>query len=91
LTDCVVSLGTLLYHYEIHLLRIRKEFLITGSCSLGQAIATICGKAQKGTGQVDVRGIEVPEVAEEELLALDGDDAESEDVMNNVGDRNETD
>jgi len=40
---------------------------------------------------VDVRGIEVPEVAEEELLALDGDDAESEDVMNNVGDRNETD
>ncbi len=28
------------------------------------------------TGQVDVRGIEVPEVAEEELLALDEDAAE---------------
>lgn len=32
------------------------------------------------TGQVDVRGIEVPEVVEEELLALDEDIAEAEEV-----------
>ena len=32
------------------------------------------------TGQVDVRGIEVPEVAEEELLALDQDAGESDDI-----------
>lgn len=32
------------------------------------------------TGQVDVRGIEVPEVAEEELLALEEDTAEAEEV-----------
>lgn len=36
------------------------------------------------TGQVDVRGIQVPEVADEELLALDEDTAESDD-MNNDG------
>jgi type I restriction enzyme S subunit len=33
------------------------------------------------TGQVDVRGIEVPEVAEEELLALDEDIGESDGVI----------
>lgn len=32
------------------------------------------------TGQVDVRGIEVPEVAEEELLALEEDTAEAEEI-----------
>ncbi len=33
------------------------------------------------TGQVDVRGIEAPEVAEEELQALDEDTAKSDDVI----------
>ncbi|MDD3554775.1 MAG: hypothetical protein PHC35_09730 [Deltaproteobacteria bacterium] len=33
------------------------------------------------TGQVDVRGIEVPEVAEEELLALDEDSADADEVI----------
>lgn len=33
------------------------------------------------TGQVDVRGIEVPEVAEEELLALEEDTADADDVI----------
>lgn len=33
------------------------------------------------TGQVDVRGIEVPDVAEDELLALDEDIGEADDVM----------
>lgn len=43
------------------------------------------------TGQVDVRGIEVPEVAEEELLALEEDTAESDDVIDDEGDMDETD
>ncbi|GAB0148827.1 restriction endonuclease subunit S [Marichromatium sp. PS1] len=43
------------------------------------------------TGQVDVRGIEVPEVAEDELLALDEDTAESDDVIDDEGDMDETD
>ncbi|ADJ27169.1 restriction endonuclease subunit S [Nitrosococcus watsonii] len=34
------------------------------------------------TGQVDVRGIQVPKVADEELLALDEDAAESDDLIN---------
>ncbi|MBM9538745.1 restriction endonuclease subunit S [Desulfobulbus alkaliphilus] len=38
------------------------------------------------TGQVDVRGIEVPEVVEEELLAPDEDVAESEDLIVDEGD-----
>ena len=42
------------------------------------------------TGQVDVRGIEVPEVAEEELPALDEDTAESDDVIDDEGDMDET-
>jgi type I restriction enzyme S subunit len=33
------------------------------------------------TGQVDVRGIDVPEVAEDELLVLDEDTGESDEVM----------
>ena len=41
------------------------------------------------TGQVDVRGIEVPEVAEEELLALDEDTAETDDVIDDEGDMDE--
>ena len=41
------------------------------------------------TGQVDVRGIEVPEVVEEELLALDEDTAESDDVIDDEGDMDE--
>lgn len=43
------------------------------------------------TGQVDVRGIEVPEVAEHELLALEEDTAESDDVIDDEGDMDETD
>lgn len=43
------------------------------------------------TGQVDVRGIEVPEVADEELLALEEDTAESDDVIDDEGDMDETD
>lgn len=42
------------------------------------------------TGQVDVRGIEVPEIAEEELLALDEDTVESGDVIDDEGDMDET-
>ncbi len=37
------------------------------------------------TGQVDVRGIEVPEVAEEELLALDEDTPEPDDMTEDQG------
>lgn len=43
------------------------------------------------TGQVDVRGIEVTEVAEEELLALDKDIDESDDMIDDEGDMDETD
>jgi len=43
------------------------------------------------TGQVDVRGIEVPEVAEDELLALEEDTAESDEVVDDEGDMDETD
>jgi type I restriction enzyme, S subunit len=43
------------------------------------------------TGQVDVRGIEVPEVAEEELLALDEDTTDADDVIDDEGDMDETD
>ncbi|WP_320056483.1 restriction endonuclease subunit S [Desulfuromonas thiophila] len=43
------------------------------------------------TGQVDVRGIEVPEVVEDELLALDEDTGESDDVIDDEGDMDETD
>jgi type I restriction enzyme S subunit len=40
---------------------------------------------------VDVRGIEVPEVAEGELLALDEDTGEPDDVIDDEGDMDETD
>ncbi|OPY17189.1 MAG: EcoKI restriction-modification system protein HsdS [Syntrophus sp. PtaB.Bin075] len=43
------------------------------------------------TGKVDVRGIEVPEVAEEELLILDEDTGESDDVIDDEGDIDESD
>ena len=47
------------------------------------------------TGQVDVRGIEVPTVAPDEdvaeLLALDEDTADADDVIADEGDRDETD
>ena len=43
------------------------------------------------TGQVDVRGIEVPEVAEDELLALDDDTGESDDVIDDEGGMDEND
>jgi type I restriction enzyme S subunit len=43
------------------------------------------------TGQVDVRGIEVPEVAEEELLTLNEDTAETDDVIDDEGDMDEAD
>lgn len=43
------------------------------------------------TGQVDVRGIEVPEVAEEELLALEEDTIDADDVIDDEGDMDETD
>lgn len=42
------------------------------------------------TGQVDVRGIEVPEITEEELLALDEDTSEPDDVIDDEGDMDET-
>jgi type I restriction enzyme S subunit len=43
------------------------------------------------TGQVDVRGIEVPEVAEEELLALEEDTADADDVIDDEGAMDEAD
>lgn len=43
------------------------------------------------TGQVDVRGIEVPEVAEDELLALEEDTGEPDDLIDDEGDMDETD
>lgn len=43
------------------------------------------------TGQVDVRGIEVPEVAEEELLALEEDTADADDLIDDEGDMDEFD
>ncbi len=43
------------------------------------------------TGQVDVRGIEVPEVADEELLALEEDTADADDVIDDEGEMDETD
>lgn len=42
------------------------------------------------TGQVDVRGIEVPEVAEEELLALEAEADEADDVLDDEGVMDET-
>jgi len=43
------------------------------------------------TGKVDVRGIEVPDIAEEELLALDEDIGDSDDMIDDEGDMDETD
>ncbi len=43
------------------------------------------------TGQVDVRGIDVPEVAEDELLALAEDTAETDEVIDDEGEVDETD
>lgn len=43
------------------------------------------------TGQVDVRGIEVPEVAEEELLDLNEDNGESDDMIEEEVDMDGTD
>ena len=43
------------------------------------------------TGQVDVRGIEVPDVAEDELLAREEDTTDADDVMDDKGDMDETD
>jgi len=43
------------------------------------------------TGQVDVRGIKVPEVAEDELLALEDDAAESDEVVDDEGEMDESD
>lgn len=43
------------------------------------------------TGQVDVRGIEVPEVSEDELLALEEDTGESDDVIDDEGGMDEND
>jgi len=42
------------------------------------------------TGQVDVRGIEVPEIAEDELLALEEDTSESDAVIDDEGSMDET-
>ena len=41
------------------------------------------------TGQLDVRDIEVPEIAEEELLVLDEEVAETDDVIEDEGDMDE--
>ncbi|MBB5348583.1 restriction endonuclease subunit S [Desulfoprunum benzoelyticum] len=43
------------------------------------------------TGHVDVRGIEVPEIAEDELLALEEDTADADDEIDDEGDMDETD
>ncbi|MFA5426455.1 MAG: restriction endonuclease subunit S [Bacteroidales bacterium] len=43
------------------------------------------------TGQVDVRSIEVPQVADEELLALEEDTTDADDVIDDEGDMDETD
>jgi type I restriction enzyme S subunit len=43
------------------------------------------------TGQVDVLGIEVPEVAEEELLTLEEDTADGYDVIDDEGGMDEAD
>jgi type I restriction enzyme S subunit len=43
------------------------------------------------TGQVDVRGIEVPDVAEDELLALEEDTIDADDVIDDEGEMDETD
>jgi type I restriction enzyme S subunit len=43
------------------------------------------------TGQVDVRGIEVPDVAEDELLALVEDTGEADEVIDDEGEMDETD
>ncbi len=43
------------------------------------------------TGQVDVRGIEVPEVAPDGLLPLEEDTADADDVIDDEGDMDETD
>jgi len=43
------------------------------------------------TGQVDVRGIEVPEVAEDELLAPEEDTAKFDDLINDEVEMDETD
>ncbi len=43
------------------------------------------------TGQVDVRGIEVPDVADEELLALEEGTTDVDDVLDDEGDMDETD
>ncbi len=42
------------------------------------------------TGQVDVRGIEMPEAAEDELLALEKDTADADDVIDDEGGMDET-
>jgi type I restriction enzyme S subunit len=38
-----------------------------------------------------VRGIEVPEIADEELLSLDEDTADADDVIDDEGEMDETD
>ena len=43
------------------------------------------------TGQVDVRGIEVPEVADDERLALEEDTADADDAIDDEGEMDETD
>ncbi|KJS02699.1 MAG: hypothetical protein VR65_04480 [Desulfobulbaceae bacterium BRH_c16a] len=43
------------------------------------------------TGQVDVRGIEVPDIVEEELLALDDDATETDDEIDDEGSMDEAD
>lgn len=43
------------------------------------------------TGQTDVRGIEVPEIAEEELQALEEDTADADDMIDDEGDMDEND
>jgi type I restriction enzyme S subunit len=43
------------------------------------------------TGKLDVRSIEVPEVAEEEILAMEEDADEADDIIEDEGDMDETD
>lgn len=47
--------------------------------------------ADRVSGQVDVRDIEMPEVAEEEPPTLEDDTADADDVIHDAGDMDETD
>lgn len=82
-------------HAQQHIAR-----LVSEEADLRQKIAreiTLIGEyrsrliADVVTGKVDVRGIEVLEVAEDELLDLDEDTTEADEMIDDEGDRDEAD